>query len=602
MKRRNLLNRLAGVFALALAFAVTPYASAKDAPSAASNVTITILETSDIHGMIYPEDYAYGTPYDGGLAKAATVIKAERAKDPDLLLLDCGDSVQDNLIQEFRNDKIHPMVLAMNSLKYDAWELGNHEFNFEYSNLLRNIQASKAPVLAANIYKQDGTRFVNPYIIKTVKGVRVGIIGLTAPHVPNWEASNPEHFNSMTFTTPMNELGKILPEVQSKSDVVIVLAHYGEDGEYDTDGMDTVAEKYGSQVAAFLIGHEHATFAKTFDNGTVMVEPGVHCTSVAKVTLVMTRDGNVWKKTGATPEVIAIKKADIPADKDMLKLMEYVDTKSNQIAKTVVGQIGADFLPSLYWKDLTGIPTAVVQDTALIDLINRVQMNATGADVSLAALFDASSNLTKGSFHKRDGVKVYKYDNTLMAVRVTGKQLKAIMEQQAGNFFNTAKPGDVTISFNPSIRLYNYDMFEGVNYDIDISKPAGSRIENVTFKGEPLADDQVLTLALNNYRYGGLSTAGLISSKPEDLVYNSGLAIRDLISDYVAKAGTLMPECDDNWKITGIDLTVPGADKIYDAVRSGKIKIPESADGRTPNVASLNTADYSDIVTGTSEN
>jgi 5''-nucleotidase/2'',3''-cyclic phosphodiesterase and related esterases len=598
MNKRTMLNRLTGVFALVLAFALAPYANAKDAaaPASGTSVTITILETSDIHGMIYPTDYAYGTPFDGGLAKAATVIKTERAKDPDLLLLDCGDSVQDNLIQEFRGDSIHPMIKAMNSLNYDAWELGNHEFNFEFSNLLKNIQSSRALVLAANIYKKDGTRFVAPYIIKTVKGVRVAVVGLTAPHVPNWEASNPEHFNNMTFTTPMDELGTILPEILKKSDVIVVLAHYGQDGEYDTDGMDTVAEKFGTQVAAFLIGHEHSTFAKKLDNGTVMVEPGVHGTAVGKVTLVMTRGTDSWQKTGASAEILPVKNAGVEADKDMLALMKYVDEKSTAIAETVVGQIGADFLPSLYWKDLPGIPAAVVEDTALIDLINTVQMKTTGADVSLAALFDSSSNLTKGSFHKRDGVKVYKYDNTLMAVRVTGKQLKAIMEQQAGNFFNTEKPGDVTISFNPAIRLYNYDMFAGVNYEINISKPAGSRIENVTYKGAPLADDQVLTLALNNYRYGGLSKAGLISSRPDDLVYNSGLAVRDLISDYVAKAGTLMPECDNNWSITGIDCTVPGADKIYDAVRGGKITIPQSQDGRTPNVASLNVNDYPEIV------
>ncbi|MFR9254864.1 MAG: 5'-nucleotidase C-terminal domain-containing protein [Merdibacter sp.] len=112
-------------------------------------------------------------------------------------------------------------------------------------------------------------------------------------------------------------------------------------------------------------------------------------------------------------------------------------------------------------------------------------------------------NLTAGPFLHRDSVKIYKYDNTLFAVKVTGAQLKKIMEQQAGNFFNQYQPGDVTISFNPDIRMYNYDMFAGVNYEIDISKPEGSRIVNVTYQGEPLRDDQSLVLALNNYQYGG---------------------------------------------------------------------------------------------------
>ena len=213
-------------------------------------------------------------------------------------------------------------------------------------------------------------------------------------------------------------------------------------------------------------------------------------------------------------------------------------------------------------------------------------MKNAGGDVSLAALFDSTSNLEKGPFLNRDGVKIYKYDNTLYGVKVTGKQLKAIMEKQAGNFFNQYQPGDVTISFDPNIRMYNYDEFAGVNYEIDISKPAGSRIQNVTYQGKPLADDQTLVLALNNYRYGGLVAAGLLNES--DVVYEGG-AVRDMISDYVASlSGSLMPECDHNWKIVGADLNDPQRDLIYEKVRSGELQIPTSEDGRTPNVASLN--------------
>ena len=552
--------------------------------------TITLLETSDIHGAFLPYDYASDSPSDGSWAQLATVIKQERKKDPTLLLVDCGDTSQDNMIQEFRNDSELPVPKALNLLKYDAWELGNHEFNFEFKNLQRAISQYNGPTLAANIYKKDGTRFVQPYIIKKVQGVRVAIFGLIAPHISKWEASDSSHFDNMTFTTPLEETARVLKELEGKADIIICLAHYGEDGEYDTMGMKEIAEKYGDKIAAFLIGHEHSTLALTLDNGTVLGEPGSKGSALIKVQISLNQRiaGGKWFVVKKTIQSIPIKKANIPSDSEFTKTFEYIDTKSKQIANTSVGKVGADFLPSLYWHDIPGIPTAVLQDTAMIDLINAVQMDASGADVSLAALFNASSNLPAGDFHKRDGVKIYMYDNTLMAVRVTGKQLKAIMEQQAGNFFNAAKSGDVTISFNPKIRMYNYDMFAGVSYDIDISKPLGQRIVNVTYKGKPLSDDQILVLALNNYRYGGLSTSNMISNKPDDLVYNSGLAIRDLISEYVVKAGVLMPSCDNNWKIIGIDLNNPDAEKVYQLVRDGKIKIPTSEDGRTPNIASLN--------------
>lgn len=560
------------------------------ASGTSEKVTVTILETSDIHGTIAPWDYATDSSFDGGLAKAYTVIKQQRSIDPELLLVDCGDTLQDNMIQEFRFDSINPMIKAMNIMGYDAWELGNHEFNFEFENLLKAMSQSKATVLGGNIYKKDGTRFASPYIIKNVKGVRVAIFGIEAPHISRWEASNPEHFDYMTFTTPMEETGKIVAELDGKADVVIGLIHYGEDGEYSTEGVTEIAKKYGDKVDAFLIGHAHSSIAKTLDNGCVIMEPGTKGSSVGKLSVTLERkvSGGKWFVSDKKAELLPVSKQKIEADPLLIAEMQYVHDKSRKIANTVIGQVGADFLPSLYWKDLVGIPTAAVQDTAMIDLINKVQMEASGADVSLAALFSDTSNLEKGDFKKRDGVKIYKYDNTLMVVKITGKQLKDIMEIKAGDFFNEYKPGDVTISFSPKIRLYNYDMFAGVKYDIDISKPVGHRIVNVVYKGAPLHDDQELVLALNNYRYGGLSGAGLISSSPDALVYNSGLAIRDLISDYVAKKGTIMPEVDNNWKIIGADLNDVDAELIYKMIRDGSIKIPTSEDGRTPNIKALN--------------
>ncbi len=565
---------------LAMTLAAATFAFAQE------TTTITFLETSDIHGAIAPWDYATDTYNDCGLEKVATVIKQQRQIDPELVLLDCGDNVQDNLIQEFRFEKIHPMVQALNSLNYDAWELGNHEFNFEFKSLQNIIKQNKATLVNANIYKKNGKRYFKPYIIKEVKGVKIAIIGLTAPHVPTWEAATPDHFRGMSFTTPMEETEKVLKEVMGKADLYVVLSHYGASGEYGTQGMTAVAEKFGKDVDIFFIGHAHETFARSFDNGTVMLEPGSKGSDLAKVTVELVKENGKWIKKSVKPEIIPIKKQNIEADPEMTALMKNLDEKSRAMSNMVVGKIADDFLPSLWWNGLEGIPTAIMQDTAMIDLINKVQMKETGADVSLAALFDSTSNLTKGDFRKRDGVKVYKYDNTLMSVNVTGAQLKKIMEKYAGNFFNQVKPGDVTVSFNENIRMYMYDMFAGVDYEINVSKPAGSRIENVMYKGAPLKDDQKLVLAVNNYRYGCILNDGFISSS--DLIQSFNFAVRDLISDYVSGQGTIVPECDNNWKITGFDSNSEAAQKVYEAVRRGEIKIPTSSDGRTPNVKSLN--------------
>ena len=545
--------------------------------------TVTILQTSDLHGMVNPYDYASNKVSKTSLAHAATIIKAERSKDPNLLLLDTGDTTQANYIQEFLNENPNPIIGALNYLDYDAWTLGNHEFNFGFSYVTKEISEFEGVTLAGNIYKADGSRWIDAYHIFDVDGVKVAVFGIDAPHVPQWEKTDPTHYDNMTFTSPMEETGKILKELDGKADVVIGSIHYGLEGEYGTEGVRALAETYGDRIDALLIGHAHAVVDETI-GGIPVLEPGSNGQYVSKVTITLTGSGSGWTvdKSATTGELLDC--SAVTPDADFLAEFKSLHEKSLAMASREVGQVGKTFLDPV--ELLPGIPNAIIQDNPVIDLINKVQMEQTGADVSLAALFDSSSNLEAGPFLHRDSVKIYKYDNTLFAVKVTGKQLKAIMERQAGGFFNQYQSGDVTVSFNPNIRMYNYDEFAGVNYEIDISKPEGQRIQNVTYQGKPLSDTQTLVVALNNYRYGGLVSAGLLNES--DVVYEGG-AVRDMITDYVASLqGPLMPECDNNWKIVGADLSDPQKDLIYEKVRSGEIAIPVSEDGRTPNVASLN--------------
>lgn len=571
------------IVALVLTVAMAVGLALPAAAAVEESKTVTILQTSDLHGMVNPYDYASNKVSKTSLAHAATIIKAERSKDPNLLLLDTGDTTQANYIQEFLNENPNPIIGALNYLDYDAWTLGNHEFNFGFSYVTKEISEFEGVTLAGNIYKADGSRWIDAYHIFDVDGVKVAVFGIDAPHVPQWEKTDPTHYDNMTFTSPMEETGKILKELDGRADVVIGSIHYGLEGEYGTEGVRALAETYGDRIDALLIGHAHAVVDETI-GGIPVLEPGSNGQYVSKVTITLTGSGSGWTvdKSATTGELLDC--SAVTPDADFLAEFKSLHEKSLAMASREVGQVGKTFLDPV--ELLPGIPNAIIQDNPVIDLINKVQMEQTGADVSLAALFDSSSNLEAGPFLHRDSVKIYKYDNTLFAVKVTGKQLKAIMERQAGGFFNQYQSGDVTVSFNPNIRMYNYDEFAGVNYEIDISKPEGQRIQNVTYQGKPLSDTQTLVLALNNYRYGGLVSAGLLNES--DVVYEGG-AVRDMITDYVASLqGPLMPECDNNWKIVGADLSDPQKDLIYEKVRSGEIAIPVSEDGRTPNVASLN--------------
>jgi 2',3'-cyclic-nucleotide 2'-phosphodiesterase (5'-nucleotidase family) len=557
-------------------------------------IVITLIESSDLHGCIASYDYATDTPTaNTGLGRIAAYVKEQRAVDPDLILVDNGDALQGNMISLFNDDEVHPMVAAFNLMDYDVWNLGNHEFNYDFSVITRAVEHFGGDVLLGNAYNADGTGMAGtqPYVILTVKGVKIGIFGATAPHIDRWEASDPTHYNHMTFISPLEQTEKMVAELRSQVDILVGLIHYGREGEYDTAGVTEIADQF-PQVDAFLAGHSHEVLSESPENGAAVVEPGSNGVYASKVTFTLSQTADGYKIIDTAPETVAM--AEYEPDPELLAAMQYVHHFSVEDANIVIGQISADFLPAVYF--LPGIPTAQIQDTALVDLINTVQLHYTGADVSLAALFDAASDLKAGDFRKKDSVNVYKYDNTLMAVKVTGEQLKAVMEQYAGAYFNEYRPGDVTISFNPSIRLYNYDMFAGVDYEIDISKPVGERIVNLVYKGEPLEPDTELILALNNYRYGALLSSGFISA--DGLVFDSTIqladtpAVRDLISVYVVEmGGVLDPVCDHNWRIVGADLEDPAKDLIYDMIRSGEIAIPISEDGRTPNVQSINAND-----------
>ncbi|WP_407536262.1 5'-nucleotidase C-terminal domain-containing protein [Cetobacterium somerae] len=180
-----------------------------------------------------------------------------------------------------------------------------------------------------------------------------------------------------------------------------------------------------------------------------------------------------------------------------------------------------------------------------------------------------------------------------MGVNMTGENLLKYMEWSM-NYYNQTEPGDVTISFNPKVRGYNYDMFDGVNYKVDISKPAGERIVDATINGQPIDPNKTYKVAVNNYRFGTLMNLGLVTDK--DKYYDSyeelqdGGRIRDLIVRYVQEnlKGELNPKVDNNWSIIGFEENVPGKDAVIEKIRTGEIKVPMSEDGRTLNVQSIN--------------
>ncbi|MBN2222923.1 MAG: 5'-nucleotidase C-terminal domain-containing protein, partial [Vallitaleaceae bacterium] len=572
----------------------------KDELTATENgeVNLTLLATSDLHGRIYPYEYAIDSAdQDAGLAKVQTVVKAEKAANQNVILMDLGDTTQDNSADLFMDEKVHPMVDAMNYMGYDTWTLGNHEFNFEKSFLDNNIATFEGDVLAANIYKADGTRFVKPYTIIEKEGVRVAIVGIIPPHVPLWEASAPEHFEGLTFTATLEETKKVLAELEGKYDVLVGAYHIGKEGEHGYEGAAAIAEACPEFDVMFL-GHAHSKISGEVINGVTLIEPGAYGWAVSKAQLTIEKkDGVISVKS---VEASNLETLNVEADAEMLARYKYVHDRSLVDANTIVGKVSERYIDEVDFitgeDTVTTMATAQVKDTALMDLINEVQQFYTGADVSSAAAFKSNMNLLAGDFKKKDVANIYLYSNTLMGVNITGANLKKYMEWSA-NFYNTYELGDITVSFNPDIRGYNYDMFSGVTYDIDISQAEGKRIKNLMLDGKEIVDDTSYKLAVNNYRFGTLLGLELVTN--DDVYFDSyslmqdAGRIRDLIIKYITeeKDGVATPSTDNNWKIIGNEFEHELLGEAMALIQDGTIQIPTSEDGRTLNVEAVNIYD-----------
>ncbi len=564
---------------------------------------IVVLGTADLHGRIYPYDYAQDSPdADAGLAKISTLVKEERKSHPNLLLVDAGDTVQDNSADLFNDLPVHPMIQCLNTLKADVWALGNHEFNYGLDFLNKNIKGFEGAVLATNIYKK-GTkeRYVDAYKIFEVEGVKVAVIGLVTPHIPIWEASTPKNFEGLEFMKTLESLGLTIKELEGKYDVLVGVFHLDPEGEYNQAGVDKVAETY-PEFDLIVGGHSHKLFSKEL-NGVALIEPGRYGQALAKAEIkVEVKPDGSKKVLGVKTENLSTK--EVESDQAILEQFKFVHDKSVADANMIVGEVVEDYIKRVDYitgeAKVTTMPTAQVEDTALLDLINEVQKAYTKADVSSAAAFRPDMNLRKGDFKKKNAADIYKYPNTLVGVKITGENLKKYMEWSA-SYYNTYKPGDVTVSFNKDIRGYNYDMFTGVNYKIDISKEAGSRITDASIDGKPIVDDKLYKLAVNNYRLGTLLKLGFV--KKEDKYYDSyeefqdNGRIRTLIGEYIKKTydGKFIPKVDNNWEIIGApDLKHPRREEVYKLLKDGTIVIPMSEDKRTRNIKSINILELID--------
>jgi 2',3'-cyclic-nucleotide 2'-phosphodiesterase (5'-nucleotidase family) len=537
--------------ALVLLLALVAYT----VPSQSANgarVHITIVATTDLHGNILPVDYYTNKPDARGLARAATLIKRARQENSNFLLLDSGDCIQGTPLEYYHNKRNNqppdPMMLVMNALQYDAMAVGNHEYNFGMKVLEKARSEARFPYLSANTYDQgtDHTHY-QPYLVKEIAGVRVGVLGLTTPGIPNWD--NEQNYAGLEFHEPLPEAKKWVAVLREKEkvDVVVVAMHMGLEAELNTgertpgqvpnENQAIAIAQQVPGVNVILMGHTHRDVPALMINGVLLAQADYWGRHVARVDLYLDRDQQGrWQIAVEGSRTIATDDRVAP-DPEASKLAEPYDRETQTWLARAIGESSVELTAD----------DARFRDTAILDLIQRVQLEAGQADVSMAASFNPRARIPKGPITVREMAGLYVYENTLVVLEVTGAQLKAALEHSA-EYFREYVPGKTPAELvDQRIPAYNFDIAEGVNYDLDITKPFGERIRNLVFRGKPLDPNQKLRLATNNYRVNG--GGGYTMYKEARVVYRSSELIRDLIIDWIERHKSIPTEPTNNWRI-----------------------------------------------------
>ena len=593
MKER-MISRRTFMRAAGVAAAATAVVGAAPAASAASfwpfTMDLQILATSDTHGKFDPWDYAANkADASGSVAQQATAIKQLRTADT--LVIDAGDTIQGNSSQLFLEDDVHPMVAAMNAIGYDVWVTGNHEYNYGMDTLQKIMAEQNAKVLTGNVYAPDGTPLADGYTIVRKKDLKIGLIGMVTPNITRWDAVN---LTGWTVTNPVDECRKIIDQIKDQVDVLIGVMHMDTENEYGVYGSGvTDLANACPEFDVIIAAHGHKEIPGEEINGVLVIENKNAGATMSEIHLQLQRQWNGrWKVVGRSSESLQI--AEYEADPELVALLAPYDERAKADAVIPIGELrGGNMAPD---NEIENIPSPMVQDTALLDFINEVQLYYTGAQVSATAMTSMTGQMREGAIRKCDLTSIYTYENTLYKLQMNGAQLRDYMEWSAA-FFKTWQPGDLTIAFDPSTRYYLYDAFEGVNYEIDISQEPGNRILNLTWPdGTPVADTDVFTIAVNNYRATTqLLIAADIFAPGEPLpqmlemdVRGDLGGIRELLGEYIqtVKGGVIEPKVNNNWKILGNNWDAAKHSEAVARLRDGSLTLPENFDSRTlPSVA-----------------
>ncbi|MFL8938387.1 bifunctional 2',3'-cyclic-nucleotide 2'-phosphodiesterase/3'-nucleotidase [Rossellomorea oryzaecorticis] len=576
-------------------------------------VKLRIMETTDIHTNLANYDYYQGKETDKyGLAKTATLIKQARSENENNLLFDNGDLIQGNPLGDYvakenplQDGETHPVYKAMNLLNYDTGNIGNHEFNYGLDFLQTSLKGSNFPYVNANVYVDDkdndptnDKNLFDPYQIldRTVvdedgeeHAIKVGVIGFVPPQIMQWDKGNLE--GKVVAKDIIETANKFVPEMKAKgADIIVAIPHSGI-GTVTQEGMEENATYDLSKVEginAILFGHSHGVFpSKSYEgiegvdltkgtiNGVPSVMPGSWGDHLGLVDLELELKDGKWSVTNSQATTRSILNEDgtsaVEADQAILDAIK----EEHEATIDWVGQaVGTTTAPiNSYF--------ALVSDDPSVQIVTNAQkwyvekyIKGTEYDgipvLSAGAPFKAGTrsnpdyytDIPAGEIAIKNVSDLYLYPNTLQAVLLTGADVKEWLEMSAGQF-NQIDPAESEEQnlVNGEYRSYNFDVIDGVTYEIDVTKPSkydaegvlvnedSSRIKNLQFDGKPIDPDQQFIVATNNYR----ATGKFPGVRKSEVIIQSPDENRNVIIDYIMEKKTIDPKADGNWSFAPVN-------------------------------------------------
>lgn len=555
-------------------------------------VKLKIVQTSDIHGNYYPYNFITQKEWAGSLARVYALVQKERETYKDnLILLDNGDILQGQPSAYYYNyiDTMASHVCAemLNFMGYDAGNMGNHDIETGRAVFDRWTKECRYPVLGANIIETaTGQTHLPPYAVLERDGVKVVVLGMITPAIPVWLSENlwqGLRFDDMEETA--RKWMKVIRE-KEKPDVVVGLFHAGQDamlmsGKYNENASLDVAKNVPG-FDAVLMGHDHARECKKIVNvagdSVLIIDPASNGLVVSNVDITLKlKDGKVVGKQidGALTET-----ADYGASEEFMKrFAPQYDTVKNFVSKKI----------GTFTEDISTRP-AYFGPSAFVDFIHSLQMDISGAEISFAAPLSFDAEIKKGDVYVSDMFNLYKYENMLYVMKLSGKEIKDFLEESYYMWTNRMKSADDHLLWLKEKRRegaedrasfrnfsFNFDSAAGIIYTVDVTKPKGEKVTILSMAdGAPFDMNRIYKVALNSYRGNGggellTKGAGIPQDKlKERIVFSTDKDLRFYLMEYIEKKGTLNPRALNQWKFVPEAWTEPAAKRDYDLLFNGR--------------------------------